>query len=351
MFSFAPGSASQPSGTQSNNTYVAFSNILGGLYVLRETPPADYVLRTICWTKSLNTPSSGSELSTYLSVPTDTDTLTWDLGYSRGAAWFQVEGGDVFAATTMESLVPDSTTPRVLVNIGSGGYPGVVFHGTDSPSPGFDFAPPTTNDGWDRISTTNWIVHDDGLTQLWDDPWDPYTVFWRRFGGPNVIDYDGTAGNLSQPTSRATPYLVKGTMSTSGNWIVPDGEKLTFLIDGNLTINGTITALGTGVATFITKGDITVASTVGVAPTSSTPVLEGIYIAGGSFKTSPSVAGVERFVGKGAFFANSFTLDRTLGDAINTTTAPELFLYDPKLITHQPERMKEFPYTWEEVAP
>jgi hypothetical protein len=31
------------------------------------------------------------------------DTLTWDLGYTLGTAWSQVQGGDVYASAALQS--------------------------------------------------------------------------------------------------------------------------------------------------------------------------------------------------------------------------------------------------------
>ncbi len=337
-FTFSPSSPSQPSGTQTDTSYVTFGSALGGTYTLMETPPSDYVLRRACYVKT----SEGvtyEGLSATLSVPIDGDTTTWDLGYTLGKAWFQAQGGDVYGATNVQSYAGPSASPRVIVADGAGGYPGIVSYGSS-----YDFESSVTNAGETVVSATNWLVNETFSTM------DFYTTFWRRFGGPTTVDYDNTAASLSQPASRATPYLVSGPLGTQGNWNIPDGEKLIFLVDGNITINGTITTTGTGMAVFITNGNITIASSVGVAPASSTPVVEGMYIANGSFNTGTSSSGVERFVGKGNFVAGSFNLQRDLGDD-NASISPELFIWDPKILVHMPQAMMDVPYYWQEVAP
>ena len=48
--------------------------------------------------------------------------------------------------------------------------------------------------------------------------------------------------------------------------------------------------------------------------------------------------------------ANAFLLQRDLGDT-NTTTAAELFLYNPGLLFRMPLDMMDVPYYWQEVAP
>lgn len=65
-----------------------------------------------------------------------------------------------------------------------------------------------------------------------------------------------------------------------------------------------------------------------------------------------TVAGRERFVGQGMFVAGGFLLQRDLDSVnANTTTAAELFLYNPRLLFSMPDSMRDVPITWEEVAP
>ena len=92
---------------------------------------------------------------------------------------------------------------------------------------------------------------------------------------------------------------------------------------------------------------------VGVPYTSSSPVVEGIYIADGTFHTGTSTnAGTERFVGKGSFVANDFDLQRDL-TAINqnNTTSAELFLYNPQFLVTMPDQLRDQHVNWQEVAP
>lgn len=125
-----------------------------------------------------------------------------------------------------------------------------------------------------------------------------------------------------------------------------------FLVDGNLTINGRINLSGSGVAVFIVRGNITVSPAVGVSKTSTTPVLEGIYLSNGTFKTGQSTnPGTEKLVAEGMFIANAFLLERDLGDSNNTFYPAELFIYNPQLLLTMPQAMKETAIVWEEVAP
>lgn len=119
---FSAGSASQPAPqTQSGASYVTFSNIMGGNYTLAPTLPAgysSYVLALACWRAQLNTPTSGTGFTASLSVPTNYDTLTWDVGYGPPGPWAQTQGGSIYAAGTIRSLVPSSISPRVFALTG-----------------------------------------------------------------------------------------------------------------------------------------------------------------------------------------------------------------------------------------
>jgi hypothetical protein len=95
---FTPSSKTQPDPqTQSGTAYSIFGGLRPGLYTIDSQTPAQYVLARACWMSVLDTPSSGEGLSHTLSPA---DTLTWDLGYTLGTQWTQVQGGDVYASAT-----------------------------------------------------------------------------------------------------------------------------------------------------------------------------------------------------------------------------------------------------------
>ncbi|MBI4064832.1 hypothetical protein HY409_00475, partial [Candidatus Gottesmanbacteria bacterium] len=185
-----------------------------------------------------------------------------------------------------------------------------------------------------------------------------YQTFWRRFGGPTTYDYTDPSfpsppAGCDVTAASGKACYVSGTLTVSGNWNIGSGSYI-FLVDGNMAIDGSINLTGTGFVAFIVKNNITVASSVGVPYSSSTPVVEGIYITGptGVFHTGTSALGTERFVGKGSFIAADFRLERDLEVVDqNTTTASEFFIYNPRLLVAMPDAMKDLPVTWEEVAP
>jgi hypothetical protein len=277
----------------------------------------------------------------YLSA---TETIRWDLGYLFGVPWVQTIGGDVYVAGAVKSYLPD-VTPRVFNRNGEGGYPGVVTYGSS-----YDFESDTTQ-GSSVVSSTNWLANET-RTAI-----DYYDFFYRRYGSPTTTDNDAfiNLAAVSQPDSRTTPYYIEGDMTTAGDWSVGTGESIVFLVNGNLTIGGNINITGDGFVAFIVKGDTTVSSSVGTTAGSETPVVEGVYINGttGTFATgATTTAAAARFVGKGMFIAGDFSLERDLEIAdANTTSSPELFIYNPQLLLTMPDLMKELPVVWQEVAP
>lgn len=345
-FSFSAGSANQPAAkTQSGNTAVSFTNQPSGSYNI------DYVLPTTGYTPVTPCVYQNGVLVAYGDSATlPGGTLEWRIGFTAGAPWVQTEGGNVYASATLRSYVPN-ITPRVFNGDGGGGYPGVVAYGTD-----YDFDSDWVSTGSTYTSSENWLVN---ATQTRVNYYD---YFYRKYGSPTTVTTDPAFSNpiaVTQPPSSDTPYYVVGDITTSGDWSVGNNEKLIVIVNGNLTIDGEIHIVGSGFVTFIVNGTITVSSNVGTTASSTTPVVEGVYIAMNATQTGGFVTGAStsaltaRFVGKGMFIADNFTLQRDLeGYGVgNTGSSAELFVYNPRLLLTMPEEMKENSVTWQEVAP
>jgi hypothetical protein len=331
VFQFTPSSASQPAPqTQSGSSYVVFNNAAIGTYIIAPQAPAGYTSPTYCWSRS-TAPTSGTANTADLYAG---DTLTWDIGYVHGVAWSQAGGGDVYASGMLQSYVPVGAVPaREFIPAGAGGYPGLATYGTDY---NFDSSGATKGETW--VSSKNWLANDTAPAAT-----DYYQLMYSQYGGdPATWDYDHPASAITKPASRATPYYVKGDMTTSGDWSVWAGQTIVFIVDGNVTIAGKITITGNGFVSFIVNGNITVDPSVGA--------LQGIYITSpaGTFATG---TGAVRLIGTGTFVAGNFNLQRDLGDTGNPTTSSELFIYNPQLLFSMPDQMKKLPVSWQEVAP
>jgi len=350
---FTPSSASQPAAqTQTGANYVTFANVAAGTYTIDPSPPsADWAYVRACST-NLDNGTNAEGLSRNLP---NAAVLRWDIGYTLGTAWVQAQGGDVYSSGTIRSYLP-SVTPRVFITDGTGGYPGIMTYGTS-----FDFDSDPYETGATIVSADNWQVNASRASVNY------YDYFYRRFGAPTTPTTAAPFDNLTavtQPASNCTastctPYYVVGDMTTSGAWSVGADERIVILVNGNLTIGGRINITGNGFIAFIVNGTITVSDTVGTTAASTTPVVEGIYIATtetqtGSINTGESLAaGTARFVGKGMFVSNGFLLQRDLQGfgSGNTANAAELFVYNPQLLLTMPDSMKELSVTWQEVSP
>lgn len=307
-----------------------------------DTPPSGYILALACY----NTTSQPTDSSGYTASLLTGETLTWELGYTAGVGWFQAQGGDVYAASTLRSYIPSAATGgRYFVGNGStGGMPGVVTFGST-----FDFDNTSAN-GSGYVSTKNWLANETHLST------DYYSVMYHRFGSPTTADFSGDTTLNAKLTSKADPYYVDGDLTIdTADWLVGNNETVTVLVNGDLNINRRINITGTGFVAFIVNGTITIGSAVGTTATSATPVIEGIYITSpaGAFRTSASTtAAARRFVGKGTFIAGTFTLERDLdADGRNIDYPAELFIYNPELMIRMPDKMKDLPVSWQEVAP
>jgi hypothetical protein len=230
--------------------------------------------------------------------------------------------------------------------------PGIVAHGGT-----YDFSFATTNQGESNVSTRDYLA-EEADNPFWDSSWNWYDYYFDLLGSPVSGDISAPGGLISKPSSRETPYYAKesGITNYSVNaWTIADGETITIFVDGNLTINGTIlrSGSGTGFIAFIVNGNITVNSTLGVAYDSTSPVIEGIYIADGTFNTGTSAtSGSERFVATGTIIANNFSLQRSLaGIGRNDTNSAELFIFDPELQFHIPQALQASSINWQEVVP
>ncbi len=345
---FTPSSASQPAAQyQVGAAYTQFANIVTGSYTLDSVPPtADWAYARPCWT-NVTTGATGEGLSAILGA---NQTLRWDIGYTLGTPWVQTQGGDVYASGNIRSFIP-AVVPRVFNDDAINGIPGVMSYATT-----YDFDSDPYVTGATLVSSTNWQVSESRT------PVHYYDYFLRRFGSPTTPTTSAPFDNLAavtKPSSSSTPYYVVGDMTTSGNWSVGNSESIIIIVNGNVTIGGRITIIGSGFITFIVNGTITVSDTVGTTASSTTPVVEGVYIATtagqtGSINTGVSLAAATaRFVGRGMFISNGFLLQRDLEGfgTGNTGNAAELFVYNPRLLLTMPDTMKDLSVTWQEVAP
>jgi hypothetical protein len=264
-------------------------------------------------------------------------TLIWNLGYTVVGPWVQTGGGgDVYVYNTLQSKIPMHAPSYPFCDDGAGGTPGVVTYGS------------SYNIGDGSLSSSGWLVKEQYASTNF------YDLFYHRFGSPTTENLPNTISN--KLASNATPYYKNGPVTIdTNNWNILSGESVVVFVNGNLTIRKKINIAAGGFAAFIVNGNIIIDPVVGGPAASDSSVIDGIYITSpaGTFQTgNSSNAGTERFVGHGIFIAGGFSLNRDLESVgANHLTSAELFLYYPQLLLTMPDKMKEVPITWQEVAP
>jgi len=329
---------------QSGESYVTW-NPAPGTYTL--APTAD---GSSSW-RSCLTDSVGSHFGNFSAVVGAGESVKFDVAYGPPGPWFQTQGGgDVIAGNAIISQIPAvGPVPRVFMldapfSDPAHLFPGVVTYGGESTANyDFDLGPLYSPN---LISSKDWLTYEDLPTH------DFYNYFYAKLGSPETADT--LTLPLAKPASRVKPYYLVGDVTTTGDWTIGNDESMVILVTGNLTIGGRITINGNGFLAFVVKGDISVSPSVGGPLTGGpVPVVEGVYLSSGTFHTgASSVAGAERFVGKGMFIANEISLERDLTSVGgNNTNAAEFFSYDPQLLFTMPDALKEMSTTWEEVAP
>jgi hypothetical protein len=235
-------------------------------------------------------------------------------------------------------------TPTLLFdNTIAPATPGILSSNT-----GVDFFDSWASPATESISTTNWNTNNAITAKDW------YPFFTSRLSQAQQAAYIGTGEKPAAVSGLSfSVYKTSGDLTINTPWVIGNTEKLVVIVDGTLDIRNTVTITGNGFIAFIVKNNVLINSSVGTTWNSTTPVVEGMYIAGDTIKTGLSTAiGTERFVGKGMFIAKTILTQRNLLTAgRNRDTSADLFIYNPSFLISMPDILKDLSYTWQEVAP
>ncbi len=331
---------------QTDSAGVTYNNIPAAYpyYITAAHPSNNYSTFLACHSSSHVTPiTQGNGEYLY-----PNDTITFLVGMTTILPWYQVQGGGNVYGDTIYSMIPLSVTPTLLFDsTAAPAIPGIISSKTDT-----DFADSVGYYGRMNISSTNWNTNSATTAKDW------YAFFTGRLSQASQTPYPGTGGKppaiagQSYSVYTTAPNAIKDlTVNTA--WNIATNEQLIIVVDGSLDIRAPITITGNGFVAFVVKNDILINSAVGTTWNSTTPVVEGMYIAGGTIRTGASTAAAtERFVGKGMFTANSIMTQRNLITAgRNRDTSADLFLYNPAFLVTMPDILKDLSYTWQEVAP
>jgi hypothetical protein len=272
-------------------------------------------------------------------------------------AWWQTGNGLLYGGATtgqaVVSQVPTTcTTPTCTPAISLKNRNGA----TDSE--GYVISGGGTIDSTYDPNTQYSDLRQDGLTghiasNKIRGPIEDYPYFIARYSmgsSPTADPMNGAKPTAAPVNGRA--YYVNGAFTVSSAWSVAAGESYVVFVNGNLSINQPITVAEGGFLAFIVNGNITVDPAVGQAsPTSTTPVVEGVYIAQQQLIIASNLTSDLKFVGAGSFTAwGGVQLSRQYTPASANNTAPtDLFYYRPDFILTIPPRMTN-PYTlWQET--
>ncbi len=330
---------------QTDETGATFIDIQSGVWALTAVPPSGNYSNYLTCVNTTTYPAYEPYSQVYVA---ENATANFLVGMGQAVPWLQIKGGGNTYGDLVLSYMPIWNTPKPLFdNTASPLNPGIV-----SSSTGVDFSDSSAHGGTSNISTTNWNTNNALTTKDW------YQFFSSRLQQAAISSYTGSGGKPAMlPNSSFTAYITKdwmgGNLTINTPWVIGNQEKLIVIVDGTLDIRSTITITGGGFIAFIVKDDILVNSSVGTTAGSETPVVEGMYIAGGTLRTgTTTAAATARFVGKGMFAANEIIAERDLYPILgNNSTSADLFLYNPSFLVTMPDILKDFSYTWQEVAP
>lgn len=276
----------------------------------------------------------------------------------RSSPWFQVHDGSVAAygnnGLAISNQIPTQCTAATgctptMIRTPNSTAPAVI---TGGGTVDMSETPGNQTTGIDD-ENKNW------LARLSDTPARQNFAYFRRIyklPSANVQnDFELNFNNAPKPSSApknpgVKAYFHVGKLEITSPWVVNAGESYVILVDGPISINASIKVAQGGFLAFISSQNIWVSPGLGTSNlTSTTPIIEGVYIADNKFMLPPSSL---KFVGAGTFVGwNGFDLQRKLPGNANNTNPAELFIYRPDFLRNAPEEMKTPRYEWNEINP
>jgi len=272
--------------------------------------------------------------------------------------WFQIVDGGVAAygdnSLAIANPIPEQCTSEnncspVLVRTPNSSAPAVI---TGGGTVDVSDLPGQQTTGLDD-ENKNWLARLSATPARQD-----FAYFRRIYKFPSADVQDDYALNFNNaPKPDGTPnnenvtaYYHEGDLTITSPWVVNSGESYVILVSGDLKVNANITVANGGFLAFVTSKDIIFDSSLGsTAFNSSTPVVEGVFIADGKIRLPESQL---KFVGAGTFVGwAGFDLLRNFESTDNWYNPTELFVYRPDFLRNAPEEMKTPRYEWNEVNP
>jgi len=290
-------------------------------------------------------------------------------------AWFQTQGGDVYGHSGISSSIPqtcvDNPGCQEYFSLALNGYSGLISSpgGPTGSTGGRDFgegmATETAYEDGGSLDGSAQAVIDDysykHFSYLADtackegqgenNSFNPEVECFYDVTSINQFPLDLRTGKQIFVYNVDENYNSVTITDPDSNWAIGDNKVLVFVNFSHPSLATlTVNSQPAGFFALITNGNMEISQGT-TDPTSTTPQLQGVYIADGQIKTEGLTHENEKFIGQGIFYAKGgFDLGRDLEEN-NKTYPAELFLFDPQYLFTAPRVVRKKPYLWREVVP
>lgn len=320
------------SGIFSGGNYTITTSSTGTNNLTLSNIPAGYV----CTPSSLGCNNDGCNIQT--GVPENASNRNFFLTPAR-YAWWQVEGGGVYAGSTaagvnIRSLVPPT---KEFITTGSVGEVGLLMRAAGS----YD-----VESAGGSLSSTGWNAVSRYRGRRLD-----YKYIAGRQGVSSTQATDsafGAGDALDKPAYVEKDFWYmeppSGEAVIVNPWNVNAGESYIVIVNGDLRINANMSVANGAFLAIIVSGDITIDPAV--------TSLQGLYVTDGVFRTlsAAPTTDVQLVTGGSVVAWGGVSLERDL-KAANVTMPAEKFVYRPDLIINMPQKMRTYALEWTEVTP
>ncbi len=316
-----------------------FNNLVSGADITRtinDGSPTQVLLSNLSWNSKYcwGVRTSNGALSA--------DSSIWSFTVLSPDPWYQTQGGNVYGQTVSSPISENTLTGRYFSLNGSWGKSGFVSAQTHLPGPA------NFNNAGISQTDTSWQAQGN-LSSVSNRYNYQYFASLLDIDPANTeVFRHTTGGDLGLPPLEKDIAVYSGSnMKINSDWNV-GGRKIIAFVNGPLRINERIKIDPGGFLAVIVKGNLVI--DVGTGASSTTPLVQGVYVVDGSITTVKRDA-EPKFIGEGIFFSgNGFVLNKDLVGN-NLSYPAEVFIFNPRYLFAAPKSLRSWSYFWQEVAP
>jgi len=246
-------------------------------------------------------------------------------------AWFQTQGGDIYAGSQIQSDIPATCIeeldcfPILSLDSTASNQPGSVSWGGGND--------PELGSG--SVSSIGWQAETGSYGGLRAD----YAFFRKHLGSHfddmDSADYPGDGFWLTD--------IAEDTLTIGDGWNIPDNDQVVVVHNGDINVEANIEISGTTNASLLMVASGTITFTGEVTSAMGAYIADQIVVEDDGDTN-------QQFIGQGSFIGwGSIFLNRDL-DIDNNTNPGELFIYKPEFIYYLPDLVKRPLYDWHEVG-